>query len=55
VRGEIESPCVGRVDHWGMRSGIDWERARRAGWEEVDCGDTRNAFWRVPSRSGDRG
>lgn len=50
VRGEIESPCAGRVDHWGMRSGVDWERAQRAGWEEVDCGDTRNAFWRVPER-----
>ncbi|MDQ3037746.1 MAG: hypothetical protein M3Y87_35460 [Myxococcota bacterium] len=50
VRGEITSPCEGRVDHWGMRSGIDWERARRAGWDEVNCGETRNAFWRVPDR-----
>jgi hypothetical protein len=50
VRGEIESPCEGPVDHWGMRSGVDWERARRAGWDEVNCGETRNAFWRVPAR-----
>lgn len=31
-----------------MRSGIDHERATRAGWLEVDCGETRNAFWLVP-------
>lgn len=50
VRGEIASPCQASVDHWGMRHGIDMERARRAGWSEVDCGPTRNAFWHVPRR-----
>ncbi|UJR81163.1 Hypothetical protein I5071_32160 [Sandaracinus amylolyticus] len=50
VRGELMSQCEGPVDHWGMRSGVDWERAQRAGWEEVRCGETRNAFWRVPPR-----
>lgn len=48
VRGEIRSPCRDAVDHWGMRHGVDMERARRAGWLEVDCGPTRNAFWHVP-------
>lgn len=51
VRGEIRSPCRGAVDHWGMRHGVDMERARRAGWTEVECGGTRNAFWRVPRRA----
>lgn len=50
VQGEIRSQCEAPVDHWGARHGVDWERAQRAGWEEVDCGDTRNAFWRVPPR-----
>jgi hypothetical protein len=50
VRGELEHRCEGgTVDHWGSpRAGsIDMRRARRAGWTRVDCGDTRNAFWRV--------
>jgi hypothetical protein len=51
VRGEVTSPCQGEVDHWGMRHGVDMERARRAGWTEVDCGPTNNAFWRVPRRA----
>jgi hypothetical protein len=48
LRGEVGDPCQQRPDHWGSRYGIDLERARRAGWEEVDCGPTSNAFWRVP-------
>jgi hypothetical protein len=40
--------CEAEVDHWGMRSGPDWERAVAAGWLLVGCGPTRNAFWRVP-------
>lgn len=50
VSGELRSRCEAPAEHWGMRHGIDMERARRAGWEEVDCGDTRNAFWRTPVR-----
>lgn len=50
VEGEIQSQCQEPVDHWGARYGIDWERAQRAGWQEVDCGETRNAFWRLPAR-----
>ncbi len=34
-----------RPDHLGVRTGIDWDRAQRAGWREVDCGNTLNAFW----------
>jgi hypothetical protein len=48
LRGEVESPCDKPPDHWGGRFGIDLRRARAAGWEEVDCGNTLNAFWRVP-------
>lgn len=33
--------------HWGDQYG-DRARAERAGWEELDCGDTKNSFWRVP-------
>jgi hypothetical protein len=51
VRGQQPCPCEFPVDHWGMRSGIDLERAQRAGWIEVACGPTRNAFWRIPPRS----
>ena len=53
LRGEIDSPCDGVVDHWGMRSGVDLERAQRAGWQEVHCGETRNAFWRVAREAQD--
>lgn len=54
VRGELVDVCASDIDHWGMRSGVDLERAVRFGWTEVDCaaGDavTRNAFWHVPRR-----
>lgn len=58
VRGEIASPCAGPVDHWGARHGVDLERARRAGWTEVECrlssGEpTRNAFWNVGRAGGE--
>lgn len=32
--------------HWGDRHG-DKERALRAGWTQVDCGETKNMFWRT--------
>lgn len=48
VRGEADSPCEEDPDHFGARYGIDAERPRLAGWIPVDCGRTRNAFWRVP-------
>lgn len=52
IAGEVASPCVGRVDHWG--GAMDDERARRAGLERVECGPAvRNHFWRIPRR--DRG
>lgn len=47
VRGELASECQTPPDHWGMRGGIDLERARRAGWVEIDCGETANAFWSI--------
>lgn len=52
VSGEVSSPCSKEPDHWGSRYGIDLRRAKRAGWKEVDCGETLNAFWSVPDRAG---
>ncbi len=50
LEGAVLDPCPG-ADHWGMRHGVDLERARRAGWNEVECDvETRNAFWRIPPR-----
>jgi hypothetical protein len=53
IAGEIPSACPEAPDHWGMRSGIDLERALSAGWTEIACTradgtPTRNAFWRIP-------
>jgi hypothetical protein len=45
LAGRIEHACVAPVRHWGARYGIDMERARRAGWTEIDCGETGNAFY----------
>jgi hypothetical protein len=45
LAGEVEDPCAGEPDHWGARYGADLRRARAAGWREVDCGGTANAFW----------
>lgn len=49
LRGEVPSPCIGRVGVWGGEMD-DW-RAERAGLERVECGPgVRNHFWRVPRR-----
>lgn len=45
VRGEEVAPCA--AEHWGDHF-HDRERAERAGWRRLDCGDTRNMFWSVP-------
>lgn len=53
LAGEIPSACGDATsDHWGMRTGLDLERATRAGWTLLDCrlpdgSLTRNAFWSV--------
>lgn len=48
VRGELTASC--EPHHWGASYGIDLERALRAGWLRVDCGEgVRNLFWRRPS------
>lgn len=45
LAGRVADPCPGAV-HWGMRTGRDAQRARRAGWRLVECSaPTRNAFW----------
>jgi len=50
VEGEVAAQC--EADHWGCPEGTfgceDHERALRAGWQLVDCGETRNEFWRIP-------
>mgnify|MGYP000061447843 CR=1 FL=1 len=33
---------------WGAATGDDYARAVGAGWTRVECGSTRNAFWRLP-------
>ena len=35
--------CDEPPDHWGGR--MDRPRALRAGWREVECGETDNEFW----------
>lgn len=47
--GEVPSPCDVEPDHWGAPGYLD--RPRRAGWSRVDCGATRNAFWRMPANA----
>lgn len=48
VAGRVSHVCEAPPQFWGMRHGVDMERARRAGLVEVRCGETRNAFWRQP-------
>lgn len=45
LRGQVPDPCAGRALHWGDRLG-DRLRAERMGWAPVNCGPTRNLFWR---------
>lgn len=47
LRGEERSDCAEPPDDWGGR--MDRERAQRLGLVEVDCGETRNDFYRRPS------
>lgn len=46
LSGRVADPCGGAADHWGARS-LD---RRALGWRRLDCGATRNVFWRVPRR-----
>lgn len=41
------SVCREPPDHWGMRTGHEYWSRVRIGWRPIDCGPTRNAFWRV--------
>jgi hypothetical protein len=47
ISGEIGTPCEEDAHHWG--GSMDTHRAVRAGWLELDCGNTRNTFWQVPA------
>lgn len=50
VAGELQHQCDQPPQFWGMRSGVDLERALRAGWVRVDCGENvRNFFWAYPA------
>jgi hypothetical protein len=58
VSGEVQGRCevegrVTPVHYWGCRPDPrgqcrDYERAERAGWTEVTCGDARNMFFCDP-------
>lgn len=49
LRGEVASPCIGPVDHWG--GAMDDHRAERVGLERVRCDSgVRNHFWRSRAR-----
>lgn len=39
--------CEAPITHWGAPQGGDLERATRARWTRVNCGETRNAFWQT--------
>lgn len=46
VAGESIDPCKGRAWQWGARDlKPDVERAAKARWQSVDCGETSNAFY----------
>lgn len=54
VHGRVRASC--EPQHWGcpqdaLRQCRDHDRAVRAGWQLVDCGDTRNEFWQIPEGS----
>ncbi len=48
IRNEPLNPCGVRVDHWGARY-FRRRRLIRSGWIPVECGETRNQFWRLPN------
>jgi len=44
--GTLPDPCPNAM-HWGMRTGIDHERALRARWKPATCAQKMaNDFWR---------
>jgi hypothetical protein len=46
LAGELDDPCNGRSWHWGSpHLPSDVERAARARWRVVRCGETCNAFY----------
>lgn len=46
------NPCGVQVDHWGAR-GFRQRRLLRSGWRIVNCGETLNTFWSLPSGTSD--
>lgn len=49
VRGDLVHRCPESPRHWG--GAMDRERAARMRLVQIDCGDTRNDFYVLPSRS----
>ena len=45
VLGTEVHQCAQPITHWGAPYGEDLARGIRAGWTQVDCGETRNIFW----------
>ncbi len=54
LQASFTGSCAASPRHWGMRTGIDAVRARRAiargDWYVIDCGSTRNAYYGVHRR-----
>ncbi len=47
VRGELVHACAEVPRHWGGR--LDRARAERMGLVRIDCGETRNDFYALPT------
>lgn len=48
LRSRPANTCGVRIDHWGAR-GFRRELHLSNGWELVNCGETLNDFWTIPS------
>jgi hypothetical protein len=45
LSGKLRDPCRGRAWHWGGTIDEPWKKL-----EQVDCGETKNTFYRVINR-----
>lgn len=48
LRTRPENPCGIRIDHWGARY-FRRNTLLRRGWTPIECGETLNQFWSMPS------
>ncbi len=47
LRGDVAHACAEAPRHWGGR--VDRARAERMGLRRIDCGETRNDFYALPT------